>query len=790
MAWRSMRLNRTYAITNLIGLTLGLAVILLITSLVLDELSYDRQWTLSDELYRVQLIRNDGDGQVKFRSDGAPMGLGNALKTTFPEILGYTSVDLSERTLVIDSLSNHYADLNVLECDTNFFTLFDIHVLSGNPKRMIGGTKNLVITESIHQKCFGGKDVIGKVYKDFPKEGEAEPYIICAIVKDLPQNTHLHADAIVIPPHESKFEPGKAGAYQSQIIRIKPADADSLLIAKINTWFAKQHPDDQATHTSLELQPIRTIHLGSETGWDSPKRDLLILTGIGLLILVLVCVNFVNLTFAHAVKRTLETGIRKVLGADRIHLFAQMGTESVMLFGSSLIFALIAYRLALPAFEHFIGHPLTIAFHKSLPLLMALGICWITIGLFCSLFPTLSLSKTKAAHELKKRLSVVRLPLNIGVTRGLIALQFTIAMVVMLCMLTIGAQLRYMDQKDLGYEPHNLLVVDFTQWEGKAQAFKQSLQQHSAITSASFSWWSPFSGSADFMQVKNPTDPDQTDYVVFFTADFDYVQTMGIKLTEGRLLQPNQALDAPTPDSASQQEAYRNVLATEATKKAFNLNLDESSPVLSVTAVGTVKDFHPASLHHPVGRMMIKAQRDWDMGCLLVRVAQGREKEAMSVVTATWNQFYPDRLARINWLEDQVKGQYEKEHKQFQQLAFFSGISMLLALLGVLGIVIYTIERKVKEIGIRKVLGASIGSIVSLLSWSFSKLVLVAAVLAFPVGWWLMHNWLNNFAFRIGVPFHLFVIAGLFTFCAMLAVVGFRALRAATANPVDSLRDE
>lgn len=789
VAWRSMFLNRMYAATNIVGLTLGLTVILLITSLVLDELSYDRHWTLSDELFRVRLVYNNEDGQVKFRSDRAPVGLGSALKANFPEVLGYTTVDLSERTLVVDSLSNHYAELDFLESDTNFFTLFDVRVLAGNPKQMVGGVKNLVITEHVHQKYFGGKDVIGKIYQDLPKEGQAEPYIIRAIVQDLPQNTHLHADAIVISSNEPKFEPGKAGSQQSQIVRIKQYHVDSLLAAKLQLWFSKQHPEAQTGNTSLELQPIQTIHLGSESGWDGPKRDLLILTSIGVLILILVCVNFINLTFAHAVKRTLETGIRKVLGAGRIHLFIRMGTESVILFGGSLILGLSAYILALPAFEQFIGHPLTVTFHRSFLLLIALAWCWITIGLLCSLFPALSLSKTKATYELKKRLFIVNLPLNIGITRGLIVLQFTIAIVVVLCMLTIRSQLRYMDKKDLGYEPHNLLVVDFTAWEGKAQAFKQSLQRHSSISSASFSWWSPFSGSADFMQVTSPTDPEQMEHVAIFTADFDYVRTMGITLTEGRMLQPDQAFDAPKTDSASAQE-FNNVLATETTKKHFNLTLNQSSPALSLTTVGTIQDFHAASLHHAVANIIIKAQRDWDMGCLLVRAAPGREKEALAAVTATWNKFFPNRLSRFNWLEDQVKGQYEKERKQFQQLAFFSGISMLLALLGVLGIVVYTIERRVKEIGIRKVLGASIHSIVTLLSASFSKLVAFAMVLAFPIAWWLMHSWLDNFAYRIDMPIHLFVITGLFTFCALFAVVGFRALRAAMANPVDSLRDE
>jgi len=364
-------------------------------------------------------------------------------------------------------------------------------------------------------------------------------------------------------------------------------------------------------------------------------------------------------------------------------------------------------------------------------------------------------------------------------------------MVVFICMLTIGSQLRYMDTKDLGYEPDNLLVLDVTRWEGKDQAFKQTLMQHPSIVSASLASWSPFSGAANIFPVENPQQPDEPQMVVQVSGDFDFAKTMGMQLIDGRMLQPDHALDVITSDSVdSQVEGYSNVLATETAAKQFGLRLNEKSAPLSHIPVGIVKDFHAASLRFPMPSILITAQKDWSMGCLLVRVAPGKQKEALAELTTAWNEFFPNRLSRINWVDEQVKAQYERERKQFQQLAFFSSISMVIALLGTLGIAIYTIERKVKEIGIRKVLGASVASIISLLSTSFSKLVLVATVLAFPAAWWLMHKWLENFTYRIDMPLPMFVLTGIVTWVCMFTVVGFKVLRAAKSNPVNALRDE
>lgn len=792
-AWRTIILNRTYSLTNLIGLTLGLLAVMLITTWVIDELSYDRQWKRSNELYRIRTIHYDQDGNIQYQLDRAPAGLSSSLTSAFPEILAYTNIELQSPKLVIDSIADRHMEMLVLESDTNFFNLFEVKALEGNPKQIVSHAKNLVVTRSAHQKYFNGKDVVGKTFYNLPEEGAPEAYYVNAILEDLPQNSHLHTDAILLIPHQQAFEPGKAGAYQGQYIQIRSETDTASLSKKINTWYATQQASGNKNKVEFTFQSIKDVHLSptSMPNVSYPMRDIYLLAGICALALVLVCINFVNLTFAHAMKRTLETGIRKVLGANKRHLLAQMSVESLLLYGTALLLAFSLYLIALPIFERYLGHPLTITFQSSLPMFTGLIFCWLTLGIFCSLFPALTLSKTKVSEGLRKRVSVLNLPLNIGFTRGLIAIQFTIAIVVIISMLTIRAQLQYMDNKDLGYEPTNIMVVDFTQWEGKAQVFKQALLQHPSIMSASFASWTPFSGAVNFRPVEDPANPEVPQKVAIIQSDFDFIATMGMQLLEGRELQPQYALDAVeyTPETI-QREIYSNVLTTESTMQKFQLALNEGSTSLKHTPVGILKDFHGASLRYPMGFLAFEAQKDWEMGCLIVRATEGKEKEALSVLNSTWNTFFPNRLSRINWLEEQVRNQYQKEQKQFQQLAFFSGISMLLALLGVLGIAIYTIERKVKEIGIRKVLGASSVAIVKLISSSFTKLVGIAIIIAFPISWWLMHKWLEDFAFRIDMPVSLFVLTGLFTLFSMLAVVGLRSFRAAQSNPVNSLRDE
>lgn len=790
-AWRTLILNRTYSMTNIIGLTVGLIVVMLISSLVLDELSYDRQWKNSDDLYRIRSIYSDAEGNETQRVDYAMAGLGNSLTAQFPEVMGSAKINSTTSKLKIDGTSNRYLELTILESDTNFFNLFDIQAIAGDPKQTAAHMKNLAITESTHKRYFAGKPILGDIYYDIPEGGEPQAYIISAILQDLPDNSHLHAEAILISTGQEAFTPDKIRNLDAQYILTQKGINPASLTSKINSWFADQEKEQFYEQVSFQLQPIKDIHLRSVTGWDSPMRDIYFLSGISLLILILVSINYINLTFAHVVRRTMETGIRKVLGAKRIHLILQLATESLLLFGTALSLAFPIYIILLPLFEKYLGQSLTLTFYTSPPLVACLILFWILLALICSIFPAISLSKAKPSEGLKKHLSLLQLPLNTAFTRGLIAIQFAIAIVVAVCMLSIRAQLKYMNDKDLGYEPHNILVINYTTWEGKAKPFKETILQHRDISAASFSRWTPFSGSVDFHTFEYPEKPERSEQIAIINADFDFVKTLGIQVTAGRDLQPEYALDAVSYDSETlQREIYSNTLVTETTAKKLGLHLNQGSVPLRHTPVGFIRDFNAASLRYPIGLVAVQAQREWEDGCMVIRIEEGKRQEALAFVTDTWHKFFLDRIPRIDWLDEQVINQYQVEYRLYQRLAFFSAISMFIALLGVLGIAVYTIERKVKEIGIRKVLGASVHSIILLISASFTWLVLIAAAIAFPIAWWFVNNWLDNFAYRIDVPIHIFALTGWITLTLMWTVVGIRALHAAQANPADSLRDE
>ncbi|MGK6350420.1 ABC transporter permease [Parapedobacter sp. DT-150] len=794
IAWRSMASNRAYSVTNLVGLTIGLTVVLCIATLVMDDLSYDKQWTLSEELYTINSVNTDQDGNVLYRGPGAIGGLGNALQQEFPEILGHTTLSTETLHLMLDQQANRSIKLTTLNTDTNFFNLFDTQRLVGNPKQVVSGAKNLVITESLHKAYFNGANIIGETFYNRPANGTPQAYVVTAIIRDLPQNTHLRAQAIQLSATAPQaLSPYGAGYVTKQYVRIRREINIEALTSKTNDWYLNYLTQEGDYRMGFEFQAIKDVYLHSAFGSSKALKDVYVLGGIGLLILILACINFINLSFAHAIKRTLEMGVRKTFGARRFQLILQGITESLVFFGFSLAMAFFLYLLVIPGFETYLGYSLTQVFHRSFPLALLLLVGWLGLGLLCGLAPALSLAKTKTSYALKKRMEILRIPLKTGLTKSLLVLQFSIAMVVIIGMLTVQQQLRYMLNKDLGYDSANLLILDYMSWEGKGAAFKQSLLQQPGITAVSLSQWAPMSGSYQTLRLSTPDNPNEKVETSFIESDFDLLKTIGFKLIDGRTLHPSFAKD-DLSNIEGWDEGYRigfpNALYTETAARRLGASLNQADENGYNVPVGILQDFHFLSLRNPIEAVIIQGRHELNYASMLVRVAKGKERETLAAVEATWNQAFPGRLPRINWADEELANQYKGEQQQFHQLLFFSGISMLLAILGVFGIVVYTVERKVREIGIRKVLGASVYSIMALLSTNFFKLVCLAAVIAFPIAWWVMNGWLENFAYRIEIPWWLFALTGLLALCSMFIVVGLRTFKAATANPVDSLRDE
>lgn len=789
-AWRNITRDRTYLFTNVIGLTVGLLSFMLLTSLLSNELSFDRQWLHTDELFRLRSIFHDADGEERFKSETAPAGLAKALKRDLAEIKEETHVLLHEQVLLLDAQTKATANLNLLITDSTFFNLFETEALSGNPKQTVGHMKNLILTSSAYKRYFGEKDVVGQTYETLPFEGEAETYYVSAVIADIPQNSHLHADAILLEPNSANFIPAKHYTPQMQYIMVAKGSDILALNNKINTWYNSKNPDGEFENSSFFLQSIKDIHLGTETGWNSPMRDIYLLAAISFLIIMLISFNYINLNFSQALKHSANTGVRKVLGATRKHIYLQSAAESILFFGLTLVLALGAYLLSLPVFESYLGYPLTMTFTNSFRMLISLIGIWFTIALLISTLPASSLAKTKVTTALEKKLTILSLPLKMGVTRFLVVFQFAVALIIACSMLAMRAQLNYIEDKNLGYNPKNLLLIDFSNWEGQAKRFKETLLQHPSIAAASYSQWALFGGSVDFEKVKSPiTNSEET--FAKFVADFDLPQTLQLDLKKGRYLQPNYAMDSWVFDPEASQESVRsNVLLTEGILNNLNLKVDEGSPLKQHNPVGVLSDLHGASLHYPSLGMMISAQSDWNQGCLLIRVNEGKEQEAKMVIAETYKTFFPNRTLEVKQVEKLVNQQYIKEKKQYQQLAFFSSISLFIALLGVFGLAAFTVHQRVKEIGIRRVLGASLLTVIRLISNSFLRLVIISFTLAFPIAWWFSGKWLDNFAYRIAIPYLTFILAGISVLILTLIVVSTKALKTAKANPVDSLRDE
>jgi len=791
-AYRTLTLHKTYSITNIVGLTVGLLAFMLISTIVIDHYSYDRHWKNSNQLYRITSEKKVHDQNFSNKFESAPKGISAKLKTHFSEIIHYSSVESRPLTLQINKQKKQIAEIKILETDSNFFHLIDIQTIAGNPKQTVAHAKNITITESVYQKYFKGEVVVGKVIDNIPFDGKPEPYYINAVIKDFPHNTYLHTEAIVVMPIKTGMEIESNGGLQMQFLLLKPTTNIASFTGKINQWNEKHNLDNDSKEYNLELQSIKDIHLSITPRGENPKKPIYILIAIGILIIVLVSFNYINLSFAHALKRTQQIGIRKVLGASQKHLIIQMSVESMLLFGSAFVMAFLCYAIILPAFEKYVGNPLTMTYIQSAVMSIVLLFCWILLGLLCSLIPSLSFFNTKISLGLKKQLSLLRLPLNMGFTKILIVIQFTIAIVVAICMMTMHAQLQHIYTKDLGYQPKNLLLIDYVFYNGNHESFKQELLKYPAIESVGNAMWTPFSGSVDFHTVDDPSNSKTPIPVIFFYGDYDYLKTMGIKLIAGREMSKSYASDALQLDSlGNYKPTPSNMLVSASTAKRFDLKLNETNELLKKTPVGIFEDFNGASLKFPQSpAICFIAIDNWQQGSVVIRVKEGKHQEAREIVQTALKQFFPDQIVRVNWMDELVYNQYKEEEKQFQQLAFFTMVSILISLLGILGIAIYTIERRIKEIGIRKVLGATAASIIYLISRTFIILILIAMIIAFPIAWWLMRHWLNEFAYRIDIPILLFGITGLFILIGTMILVGFRIYRATTINPVSSLRDE
>lgn len=779
IAWRNLLKSKGYATINIIGLAIGMAAVLMIAIWVQNQSQFDNFYSNKDNLYRVWNKYEDV-GQIGMSNiTSGPASV--TLKAEYPEVEHAARVYWNVDRLL--SFDENKIKSKGTEVDPSFMEMFDFKLLKGNRSQVLSGPQNIILTESLSKKIFGDTDPLNKTLILDNKE----PYQVSGIIADLPSNTDFDFNYLIPLTKADNYSPNWNTSTFMTYIQLKDGTDVEAFNKKLKNIIAKKTNNE--LKGSLFLYPLSKMHLYSKFEQGVPvggKIDQVkLVAGLGFLILLIACINFVNLSTARSQKRAKEVAVRKVVGAQRSSLIAQFLTESVLLSFIAGILSIGLTFLALPFFNKILDKPLVFSITDPMIWVSLVGFILLT-GVFAGLYPAFVLSSFKPIRSLKVFGKSKKLALNFR--EVLVVFQFGIALILIIATLIVRSQIEYAGKRDIGYSPSQLIEIPM---EGdmtknykviKSELINKNIAH--AVTRTGWSITRNASNSSGNFSWEGAT-PEQGKKIVFNIgkAESDFVKTLGLKVLEGRDID----FERLASDSLS-------VLVNEAAIKEMKLK----NPIGSIlkwgsntfTIVGVINDYINDSPYSPVTPLLIYPAKEWMLN-MVVRTNPSlpidHNLKQMEEILKKFNPAYPFEYKFV----DQQFATKFKEQQQTAQLALiFSGLAIFISCLGLLGLASYIAELRTKEIGIRKVLGASVTGITAMLSRDFVKLVLIAILLASPIAWWTMNKWLEDFSYRIEIQWWIFAVAGIAALTIAILTVSTQAIRAANTNPVKTLRDE
>jgi len=799
IAFRNLWRNKGFSAINILGLAIGITTCLIIMLFVYNELSYDRFNVKSSSIVRVT-FQGSAAGE-KFNEANVMPPVAQTMKADFPEVLDATRIRDYGRTRLICGDKSFKED-PLAFVDANFFEVFTLPLIEGDAKTALSAPNTVVITKALARKYFGNEDPVGKVISF--KEGDKAAYKVTGVINKVPLNSHFHFElfASMASLPESKEPTWMSSNFYTYLLLKDGRDYKRLeakLPGMVDKYIGPQML--QAMHISLpdfrkkgnnltfHLQRLTDIHLSTEFANDlSPAGDVrtvYIFGAIALFMLLIACINFMNLSTAGASKRSREVGIRKVLGSLKGDLVRQFLLESVVITAFAFLLAIVFVYLALPVFNNLAGQNLTLQFTDHPLLLPGLLLFLLVTGILAGSYPAFYLSSFKAATVLKgKFMSGKR---SVGFRSGLVVFQFFISITLIVITTVVYKQLSYIQHKKLGYDKEQVMIIPTWMLGNNAAVFSDQLSGDPRVLSVTHSGYLP-AGQSDNNNffVYPGENPDQLVKTLRYDVDENYISTLGIRLLTGRNFSKDFASDSS------------GVVINESAAKVFGWG--ENAPGHTITTslhngenityhvIGIVKDFHFRSLHELISPLVMALSPN--TGMMIVKLKTTDVSGLIAVLKARWNSYGTEEPFTYSFLDDRFNNTYQSEQKIGMILGIFAGLTIFVACLGLFGLAMFTAEQRTKEIGIRKVLGASVAAIINLLSIDFLKLVLVAVVIATPVAWWAMNKWLMDFAYRIDISWWMFALAAVTALLIALFTVSFQAIKAAVANPVKSLRTE
>ena len=815
IAWRNLLKNRLYGAISIVGLTIGLTVGVLIMIWIQNELSFDKGFNDSAQIYRVNIDGKMGDDS--FYAGYTPPPAGAALVDNFPEVESYTRI-YKPNTDVLESKTadgqHLFNEREIYAVDSNFLEILNYPMSQGDPKTCLQDANSIVITPQIAQKYFGSNDPMGQIlYYGKNKK----PLKVTGVLKDLINLPATVKFDMLIPvknfeevayfnwswvwlnmatyvklTDQSAKDPNTLAHLESKLPEMLRTQAASAFerIGQPYEQFLKN-----GNHWNIRLQPLTDIHLRSgeivsSISDQSDIKNVYIFGLIAIFIIVLACVNFTNLAMAQASERFKEIGVRKVLGSNRGQLIKQLLTETFLYTFISAVSAVILVALILPFFNSLSGK--TIQFQA----VFSNGIWLILLGLtvftafVAGIYPAFYLTAINPINILKGSVSSVKSGL---LRNGLIVFQFVIAIVMLISTLVVFTQLKYTQQLDLGYDKENILIINNTEkLDERAESFLQEIAELPQVKDATSSSGIFTKGSFGDFYVPQTTETNHpvtkdislSSYIV----DDHFISTLNLDILKGRGFDAryNDSLSVVINSEAAKQIGWENPIGQKIRYPGGNRE--------DYMVIGVVKDFNVESVHSsisPFALFSISSQSyDTGVSFITLKYKSGDSKELIATLEKKWKNYQQEVPFEFSFLDDDLNAAYKSDQQLASLFGVFTALSIFVACLGLFGLVAFTAQQRTKEIGIRKVMGARVSGIVKLLSIDFLRLIIVALLVASPIAWIVMNYWLQDFAYRIDIPWWAFVVAGILALGIAFVTISFQAIKAAMVNPIKSLRTE
>jgi putative ABC transport system permease protein len=802
IAYRNLVKYKFISFINIFGLTVGLACCLLILTYILNELSYDKYQPNADRVYRVtRTFLNPETKTVSLTLSTISPPFAPLLKNDFGEIEDITRT-ISNGTTPMKYEEKMFNEENVMFADDHFFNFFKTNVVKGDPQKALSDPYSVMMTEEIAKKYFGNEEPMNKMIRI--NMGDYFNFKVTGVYKDLPSNTHFHPsilisfntlnDTLIYGAENLRRNWGNNSFFT--YIRL-PNHYDPKKLEAQFPAFLDKHMGDEYTGkykpsdgTSLGLQKLTDIHLRSHTDYEAEEngdiKRVYIFSAIALFILLIACINYMNLSTSRSTLRAKEIGIRKVAGAERKEIVFQFLTESILVSYLSLALAIAITWLALPWLNKISGQKLTIDILLKWQIIVPLLLIPFIVGIISGLYPALFMSSFQPIKVLKGFLKTGG---GISFRKALVTLQFAISIILIIATGIVFWQMRYMQNKILGFDKEHIVTLPYaTQLNDKYDAFRNELLSNSYIKNVGRSSRIPTGRLLDAMGARmesaDTLAPVNAD-IKFVSADQDFISTYGVKILAGRGFLRDYSLDT---SAFLINEAAAKVLGFKNYSDAIGKNFGYGNRRGKL--IGVFNDFHFESLHQKITPLVILFPRGSGYGRISIKVSGANIPAALNRIESTWRNFLPETPYQYSFLDENFARLYEAEQRQKTILIIFASLAIFIACLGLFGLSAFAIMQRLKEIGIRKVLGADVSTIVTLLSKDFLKLVAFAAIPAFVVSWYFMNKWLEDFAYRISMPWWMFITAGVLAAVIALVTISFQAIKAALTNPVKSLRTE